>query len=272
MTFAWFLVFLAIFLIGVTKSGFGSGMGLIVVPLTALGMSHIPSRGAEAALGLLLPLLVFGDLIAIYQYRRLFRPAPGNPHSALHHVRLLMPGTLIGVLLGGLLLWWFHRQQAIVSALMRIEIGLESILLVGLHWWRQFRGEQTRLIPEPFRSWGTGAFAGASSTLAHAAGPIIAMYLLPLHLPRQLFVGTCAMYFFILNTIKLPAYAASGQFARAELTFTLQFTPLVLAGALFGFWVNRRMSDVLFTRIIYFITFLLGWYMLSNGAMALVRR
>ena len=51
----WFIVFLAVFLIGVTKSGFGSGVGLMVVPMTAIAMGHIPGRGSEAALGLLLP-------------------------------------------------------------------------------------------------------------------------------------------------------------------------------------------------------------------------
>ena len=59
-----------------------------------------------------------------------------------------------------------------------------------------------------------GAAAATSSTLAHAAGPIIALYLLPQRLDRQLFVGTCAIYFFILNTAKLPPYYFSGMFSR----------------------------------------------------------
>jgi uncharacterized protein len=292
----WLVVCLAIFLIGVTKSGFGSGMGLMVVPLTAIAMGHIPGRGAEAALGLLLPLLIIGDLIAVGQYRRLFalRPAPlpalvpvgagaaaavqptdppdDGRQTALRLLRRLLPGTAVGVLLGGLLLWWFHQQKELVGALMRIEIGIESILLVGLHWWRQHRGTQTQLLPEPIRSHLTGAFAGISSTLAHAAGPIIAMYLLPLKLDRRLFVALCAIYFFILNTAKLPAYWLSGQFEKAELSFTIQLLPLVAAGALFGFWINRRMNDVLFTRIVYLLTFAMGWYILVEGTLTLLRR
>lgn len=292
----WLVVFLAIFLIGVTKSGFGSGMGLMVVPLTAIAMGHIPARGAEAALGLLLPLLIVGDLIAVWQYRRTFAAKPigvpvavgpgGEPinespapttgetgrATAIHLLRRLLPGTAVGVVLGGLLLWWFHQQKELVGALMRVEIGIESILLVGLHWWRQYKGVQTHLMPEPMRSHLTGVFAGASSTLAHAAGPIIAMYLLPLRLDRKLFVGLCALYFFILNTAKLPAYWLSGQFAKAELTFTMQFLPLVVAGAIFGFWVNKRLSDTLFTKIVYMLTFVMGWYILIDGGMTLWRR
>lgn len=126
-------------------------------------------------------------------------------------------------------------------------------------------------MPEPWRSWATGAFAGVSSTLAHAAGPIIAMYLLPMKLERQLFVGTCALYFFLLNTAKLPAYYASGMFADAELPFTIQFAPLVIGGAIFGWWVLRRMSDKIFSRIVYAVTFVLGWYLLADGIVQLIR-
>ena len=269
----WLLAGLAVFLIGVTKSGFGSGVGLMIVPMMAIALGHIPSRGSEAALGLLLPLLVLGDLISVWQYRKTFLApsAAGQVLSVRQIMRRLMPGTLVGVALGGLLLWIFHSQKDLVAALMRIEIGLESILLVGLYWWRQYRGTQQHLMREPGRSHLIGAFAGGSSTLAHAAGPIISMYLLPLRLDRQLFVGTCALYFFVLNSSKLPVYWLAGQFNHAELGFTLKFLPLVVVGAIFGFWVNKRLSDKLFTKVVYILTFLLGWYILIDGSLSLTK-
>ncbi len=288
---AWFYVALAaIAFIGVTKSGFGSGVGLIIVPMMALAMGNgaFPGRGEQAALGLLLPLLVAGDLISVWQHRTYFMKKAGVPPvqasgeegaegaegswSAGQVIRSLMPGTFLGVVLASLLLWWFHSQQQIVASLMRIEIGFESVLLVGLHWWRIYRGVQTRLMPEPLRGLVTGTFAGASSTLAHAAGPIIVMYLLPLKLERKLFVATCALYFFILNSLKLPFYYQAGQFEHAEMGFTVIFIPLVAAGAVFGFWVNKRMSDKLFIRIVYVCTFVLGWYIMVDGIIKLVRQ
>jgi len=287
---AWFYVALAaIAFIGVTKSGFGSGVGLIIVPMMALAMGNgaFPGRGEQAALGLLLPLLVVGDLISIWQHRGYFlrkagapsaehgTEASGTPQSSYTTgwvMRRLIPGTLLGVLLGSLLLWWFHSQQQIVASLMRIEIGCESVLLVGLHWWRMYRGIQVRLVPEPVRGLVTGAFAGASSTLAHAAGPIIVMYLLPLKLERKLFVATCALYFFVLNSLKMPFYYQVGLFEKAEFGFTVMFIPVVLAGAIFGFWVNKRMSDKLFINIVYVCTFVLGWYIMADGVMTLVRQ
>ena len=110
-----------------------------------------------------------------------------------------------------------------------------------------------------------GAFAGASSTLAHAAGPIIALHLLPQRMQRQVFVGTCAVYFFVVNMAKVPVYFAFGQFRSDVLWLSLELLPLVFAGAVFGFWVTRRMNDKVFSQIVYAITFCLGWYLLFDG-------
>jgi uncharacterized membrane protein YfcA len=205
----------------------------------------------------MLPLLIAGDLFAVWQYRRLF---------SLAIVRRLLPGTVLGVVVGAGLLWAFHRQPPrLLVPLIKIEVALESIVLVGLHWWRVWRGQALHVTPTPLRSNVTGLFAGVSSTLAHAAGPIIALYLLPQKLERQLFVGTCAVYFFILNTIKLPAYAQAQMFTPDVLLLALKALPLVAAGAVFGFWVTRRMNDELFSKVVYVVTFLLGWYLLADG-------
>lgn len=263
MLFWWSLAGLSIFLIGVTKSGFGSGVGLMIVPMMALAMAHVPERGTEAALGLLLPLLVAGDLIAVYQYRKIF---------STEIVRKLLPGSFVGLAVGTLVLWWFARQEKeVADALIRIEIGLESMLLVGLHWWRSGRIQEDVYRPKPWQSTVVGAFAAASSTIAHAAGPIITLYLLPQRLERQLFVGTNALYFFILNTLKLPAYYQSGQFDHASPSFSLLFLPVVVAGAFFGIWLNRRVSDALFSKIVYVLTFILGSYVLIDGGIKLQR-
>src|SRR5690348_2700536 len=96
----WLVIFLAIFLIGVTKSGFGAGVGLMIVPMTVVAMGHT-TYTAAAALGLMLPLLLFGDVLAVWQHRRQF---------AWPIVRRLLPGTAVGVVVGGAALWWFHQQ------------------------------------------------------------------------------------------------------------------------------------------------------------------
>src|SRR4051812_21246580 len=130
MSIWWAVVGLAIFLIGVTKSGFGSGAGLMIVPITAIAMRHLPGFGGEAALPLLLPLLIVGDVLAIWQYRREF--------SGRIIVRLL-PGTNVGVVAGTLLLKWFASQKSMAEALINVEIGFESVFLVALNWYREWR-------------------------------------------------------------------------------------------------------------------------------------
>lgn len=260
MNWWWLLVFFAIFLIGVTKSGFGSGVGLMIVPMTVVAMGHTPYTSA-AALGLMLPLLVFGDLIAVGQHRK---------HFDWANVKRLAIGSVVGVIVGGLLLWWFHRQQHLVVPLIKLEVGLESVILVGLHWYRTWHGLATTSAPGTLKSTATGIFAGASSTLAHAAGPIIALFLLPQRLDRRVFVGTCAIYFFLLNTAKLPAYAGSEMFSQGTLMLSLYLSPLVVAGALFGFWVNRKLNDELFAKVVYLLTFVLGWYLIWDASRALM--
>src|SRR5258707_5787899 len=99
MSLWWLVVFLAGLLIGVTKRGFGAGVGLMIVPMTVVAMAHLPG-GAEATLGLMLPLLIMGDMIALGQYRRLVN---------LTIVRRLLPGTVVGILVGGGLLLAFNR-------------------------------------------------------------------------------------------------------------------------------------------------------------------
>src|SRR5260221_14015774 len=108
----WAVVGLAIFLIGVTKSGFGSGAGLMIVPMTAIAMRHMPA-GAEAALPLLLPLLIVGDVIAIWQYRQ---------HFSTTIILRLAPGTIVGVIVGTLLLSWFASKKEMAEALINLEI------------------------------------------------------------------------------------------------------------------------------------------------------
>lgn len=252
---AWIIVGVGVTLIGITKSGFGSGLGLFNVPLIVLAMGHT-ARGSEAALGFMLPLLILGDIIAVTQYRKVF---------SLRALRLLLPGTLLGVVGGYLLLEWFHSYKDLLNALIRLEIGFECIVLVGLHWWREYRGMQKHLLREPWRGWLTGSFAGASSTIAHAAGPVIAMYLLPLRMPRQQFVGTSALYFFLLNSSKMPFYLAAGMFESADVGFSLRFAPLVLAGAIAGWLILTKINDRVFSRIVYAATFVLGLYLLGDG-------
>ncbi len=258
----WLVICSAIFLIGLTKSGLGAGTGLIVVPMVAIALGYTP-MGTGAALGLLLPLLILGDIIALTQYRKIYD---------FSKVRSLVLPTAIGIGVGSGLLFLIHKQSAdLVAALMRLEIGLESIFLVSLHWWRSYKGEQHKLIPEPARSWITGSFIGISTTLAHAAGPIMAAYLLPLKLDRRVFVGTTAVFFFLANSSKLPAYYIAGQFDHVNWAKAALLAPLVFLGAGCGFVLIKKMSNQGFFRFTYAVVFVMGWYLVIDSIVSLTK-
>lgn len=252
----WLVISFAVALIGVAKSGFGGGLGLIVVPITTLALPFTGLYRGEDALGLLLPLLIVGDITAVSQYWR---------HVKWPVLRRLIPGAIVGILLGTALIWVLKSHASIAASLINMEIGFESILLVAMSWYRQSRGRQQRLVREPLRAIGAGTFAGTSTTLAHAAGPIIAMYLLPLDLGRMGMVATSAMFFFLANCTKLFPYWQAGLFAKINPAFSLLFCPLVLGGAVFGKWLCKKMSDRLFIQIVYLTVFFLGGFLFFKG-------
>jgi hypothetical protein len=259
-----FVFALAVILIGFTKSGFGSGAGLLVVPMAAMAGAHLPRLGEANVLGLLLPLLIIGDVIAIGQFYRTV---------SRRHVIGLLPGTILGVIAAAFLLSWMHNQTpTLASGLIRTEIGFESLLLVSLSWWRALRGAAVVVKDAgPIQTHLTGGFSGVSSTLAHAAGPIIALYLLPRGLDRRHFVGTSAAYFMIVNTIKVPGYIAAGLLHADLLKGVALAAPLVVGGAITGRWLNTRISDKTFSKVVLLATFLSGIYLLGDGGMLLVR-
>ena len=262
--FWWFFSLFTIMLIGVTKSGFGSGVGLMITPSLTLCAKHIMPGHENITMGLVLILLVFGDVLAIWQYRKMFDKAV---------IKRLLRGSILGLIIGGLLLKWFHAQtKDMASLLIRLEVGFESVFLVSLHWYRQLRKTEKPYVSAQWKDDGIGFFAAASSTLAHAAGPIIALHLLPQKLGRDIFVGTCAVYFFLVNTSKIPVYWGANVFEGHAIRYAFYAAPLVLVGAFFGKWVKSKINDQVFTQVIYAATFILGIYLFSEASWILLHR
>lgn len=257
---AWLIIAAAVTLVGLTKSGFGAGVGLIIVPITVIGMSYVPPEQRREPLGLLLPLLIAGDLLALFQYRHLL--------DASLLKRLAVP-TLVGVVIGGFALYGLHklgeRSATLAATLIRLEIGLESVILVSIHYYTRWKRADGKVMAEPGRSWLAGTYAAVSSTVAHAAGPVIGLYLLPLKLPRQAFVGTSAAYFFALNSLKLPAYYRAGQFDHLSWGLTLGLLPLVFFGAVLGRLMIKRINDKTFSQVVYVSTFAIGLYLVIDA-------
>lgn len=227
----WALGIVAAILVGVSKTGI-AGLGMLFVAVFAL---VIPST--KQSTGIVLPLLIFGDVVAVLSYRR---------HTQWTHVWRLFPWTALGVFAGYFALGRVDDHQT------RVLIGIIVCAMVALHFWRRYQADKH---PEVLQSRGfwfavmIGILAGFTTLVANAAGPLMVIYLLAMRLPKMEYVGTGAVFFMLLNWFKVPFMVHLGLITRESLRFNLLLAPAVLAGALFGKWLLPRIDQKLFERI-----------------------
>jgi uncharacterized membrane protein YfcA len=243
----YFLAVPIVLLVGVGKGGFGGGIGLVAVPALSL---VIPL--AQAA-GILLPILCVMDLFALAAYR--------GQYSAVN-LRRLLPAALVGIAMGALAFGTLDERwlRMIVGA---IAVAFALPWLIGV---AQRRGQAPAARSAgPLSGVFWGAAAGFTSTLAHAGGPPVAVYLLPQKLPPTLFVGTTVIFFTVVNYTKLIPYAWLGQLRTENLLTSLVLLPLAPLGIRLGRWLHDRLDDVLFYRISYVLLLITGLKLVSEG-------
>jgi uncharacterized membrane protein YfcA len=257
----WVGASLAALLVGISKSGFGAGAGILAVPLMAAAL------GPAGMLPAMLLLLLAGDVLGVRQY--------ASDHDG-RDLAFLLPGLAAGVALGSALLSWFLALPDAKLWLRRV-IGVLAIAFVTVQAALLDRpggraGGRPVYRPRLWHGVGIGACAGITSTLAHTGGPFVALFLLPQMLGRRVFVGTILKFFFAANLLKLAPYARQG-LLTAQAVFTARpLLPLVAAGALAGAALNRRLSDSRFRLVVYLLTLLSGvWLVAGLGVSRTVR-
>jgi len=232
------LAALAGLLTGVAKTGI-PGFGILAVPLMVLAVGD-----ARHSAGWLLPLLCLADLFAIATYRR---------HADARRLFNLLPWVLGGIALGAATL-------AAPERLLRLLVAAIVIVMIALRWLRGRGAADAAAGPAnaPADRWwqaaGYGVSAGFATTVANAAGPVMNLYLLARRLPKHEFVATGAWFFFVVNLVKLPIYGFHGLIDRRSLAFDLALAPSVVAGALLGRLVLRRMPQAIFDRLVMVLT------------------
>ena len=243
---AHFLMFAipAVILIGLAKGGF-SGLGALATPLLALGID--PVRGAA----ILLPILIAQDVVGVAAFRKSWDGTV---------LAIMLPGAIVGVALGYVFAASVS-ERAILAAL-----GAVSILFGGYRLWAD-RGHAVAA-PSGSPAWVGSLFGvatGFTSQIAHAGGPPFQMWVMPRRLPRDVFVGTTAIFFAVLNWIKVPAYVALGQFSRENMLAALVLLPVALLASLAGIWLVRKVPVERFYTIIYGLMILAGCKLLWDG-------
>lgn len=231
----WALAIIAALVIGISKAGIG-GLGMLSVVIFAQLMP------AKQATGVVLPLLCFGDIIGATIYWK---------HARWVHIVRLFPWTAAGVLLGYFALDLVNERQA------RLLIGGIVLSLVVMHFLRRrTAGHETE-----HGSWFAptiGVLAGFTTLVANAAGPLMAVYMLAMRLPKLHFVGTGAVFFLLLNMFKVPFMVHLGLINAESFSLNLLLAPLVLAGAWLGRKLVQRIDQRVFENIALALSVLAG--------------
>lgn len=240
---SWLLACVAVVIIGIAKSGFGGGVGIVAVPLFVLAYGD-----PKPAVAALLPLLIAADIFAVaHHWGTWDKPNLGH----------LLPGAMAGIALAAGVLALFGTLDKQKRSL-ELAIGLICVVYPLLEVVKIRLAPHRRLRSGAVVGSGAGLAAGFVSTFAHAAGPIAAIYLLAQHLPRQAFIGTSVIFFFIVNTVKLIPYSLLGLIDTATLWAGLWLLPLIPVGTFLGARLNRVMSEGVFRAAIFVIVVLTG--------------
>jgi uncharacterized membrane protein YfcA len=242
-TLQWVCAITGALMVGISKTGI-SGLSVLAVALFAY---VFPS--SKQASGLVLPLLIFADVIAVFSYRA---------HAQWRHVWRVFPWTALGVVIG------FVALGRISDRNTRWLIGGIILALSALSYWRRHRAVGNGA-DDPIH-WSAaifvGVLAGFVTLVANAAGPLMAVYLLSMRLPKMHYVGTSAVFFMLLNLFKVPFMAFLGLITPASFTFNLYLLPAVLAGTLLGRWLIKRIAQNVFENLVLALSAIAGLLLL----------
>jgi uncharacterized membrane protein YfcA len=218
----------AVLLLGVSKSGFGAGFGSLAVPMMAMAVT-VPQAAA-----ILMPVLLVMDVLGMAAFRKDFD---------MRLVKFLLPFGLLGTLIGTLL---FKVLSAHVVAGI---VGAFTLLFLAQRLLFPPRPDS----PPPPRWLGAvlTVTSGFTSFVAHAGGPPISAYIIPLRLSPVRFTATLSFFFFVINLSKWIPYAWLGLLDMRNFSTSLVLLPLAPIGVWVGVSLARRISSLLFYRFLY---------------------
>lgn len=238
-TWQWAIAVAGALLVGLAKTGV-PGLSMLFIVMFAAIMP------AKASSGLVLPLLICGDIVAVASYRR---------HTQWHYLWRLFPWTALGVVAG------YFAMSRIDDRIAKLMIGFIVVSLVVLHLVRSRRAKKAGAEDVPHPWWFAalvGVLAGFTTLVANAAGPLMTIYLLSMKLPKMEFVGTGAVYFFLMNCFKVPFMMGLGSITWASFSMNLWLFPAVIAGAFAGKWLLGFINQKVFEQMALWLSLVAG--------------
>lgn len=227
----------AIVLLGLSKGGF-VGVGALALPILALVMSPVQ------AAAVMLPLLLVQDAVGVWAFRKTWDRRV---------LIVMLPGAAIGIGLAYLL------ASRVSEDVVLAVLGAISIVFALYRLWLIRR--PAAIVAADAPAWiGTllGVASGFTSQIAHSGQPPFQMWVMPKKLSRDILVGTTAIYFAVVNWVKVPAYLALGQFTHENLMISAILLPVAVISTLAGVKLVRKVSSERYEVIIYWLMILVG--------------
>ena len=237
----WILLAVCALFVGMSKVGI-AGISMFYIPVLALIF------GGKTSTGILLPMLMMADIFGVAYYHR---------HAEWKYLAKLLPWAFVGIGIG---LWvgkvvndeWFKNIIAVL-----VFAG------VGIMLWRE-KQNTTDLFPH---SWWfaaiMGVLGGFATMIGNVAGPIFAIYMLAMNLPKNAFIGTGAWFFLIVNFFKFPLQVwVWNNIGLKTIIMDLIMLPAIAAGAFLGIWIVRKIPDKTYRTFIIIVTVLSAFLLL----------
>ncbi|HPG06404.1 MAG TPA: sulfite exporter TauE/SafE family protein [Saprospiraceae bacterium] len=228
----WSAALLAAMIVGVGKAGI-KGIDAIVVTILALIF------GSKASTGILVPMLIVGDVFAVVYYHR---------HALWQYFWQLLPWMIAGILLGV----WFGKD--LPEDVFRWGLAAIILVTVILLFWMSKR--QITKVPTHWSFGGAfGLMAGFTTMVGNLAGAFANVFFLAMQLPKNAFVGTGAWLFLCINVFKLPFHIFVWHTITWEsIQVDLRLLPGIFAGLGLGIFLMNRINDAVFRRLILILT------------------
>jgi len=237
----WLLLYVCAMFVGMSKVGV-PGVSMIVVPTLAIIF------GGKASTGILLPMLMMADLFGVGYYHR---------HAEWKYLWKLMPWAFTGI---GIALW---VGEVVNDIWFKNIIAILVFLCIGLMFWKD-RKKGASLFPDTW--WFAalmGVLGGFATMIGNVAGPIFAIYLLAMHLPKNSFIGTGAWFFLIINFSKFPLHIFVWKTIDWNtLTLDILLLPGIAVGAFLGIKLVKIISDKLYRTAVIIVTALSAFLLL----------
>lgn len=222
----------AAFLMGLSKAGL-KGLSIFNVTLMALAF------GAKSSTGLIMPLLLVGDVFAVSYYNR---------HTQWKYILQFLPWMALGILIG-VFLGKDLPEQTFKTAMVFVIL----ISLGILFWWDRRKSET---VPKHGAFAGfIGIVAGICTMIGNLAGAFTNIFFLAMRLPKNEFVGTAAWLFLITNLFKLPFHIWVWKTISYEtLLMDAKLLPCILLGLIVGVVLVKKINERNYKRFIIIVT------------------